>query len=85
MRIDQLKGFENACLKVFNCDTTFERSLAIPGMLPVLERTASELGAPLIQTRVAAVIETLTTARTTQARNRALNLHLRERYCDRTR
>jgi len=72
LRIDQIKCFENAYLKVFNCDTTFERTLAIPGMLPVLERTASELGAPLIRARIAAAITALSTARTAKARSRAL-------------
>jgi putative ATP-dependent endonuclease of OLD family len=52
MRIDQLAEFENDFLKVFSCATTFERTLAMPGLLAMLERTCEELGAPRIVDKI---------------------------------
>jgi putative ATP-dependent endonuclease of OLD family len=72
LRSDELEVFENHYLQVFACQTTFERTLAIPGMLAVLERTAAELEAPRIQARIAAAIEAHRIATTVAARNRAL-------------
>lgn len=69
---DRLREFENDYLRVFACTTTFERTLAIPGMLPVLERAAAELNAPRIQARIATAIEALRTASNQAARTRAL-------------
>jgi len=51
-RSDTLAAFENDFLRVFACETTFERTLAISGLLPVLERTCAELGAPRIRARL---------------------------------
>lgn len=72
LHIEQLQVLENDYLKVFSCDTTFERTLAIPGMLAVIEQTVAELGAPRILARVVAAIAALGTARSARARNLAL-------------
>ena len=37
-----MKGLENDCVKVFQCQRTFERALTISGMLPVLAKAAED-------------------------------------------
>ena len=45
-RIDDLKEDENDFVRVFHCQTTFERAIAIPRNLMVFSKAAAELGAP---------------------------------------
>lgn len=45
---EDLIKWENSCVRVFSCKTTFEKALAIRGMLPVLWRATSDLKAPRI-------------------------------------
>lgn len=71
-RLQDLRALENDYLKIFCCETTFERTLAIPGMLEVLHKTAEELQAPRVAARLSAAIETLRTAPTTRERADAL-------------
>jgi putative ATP-dependent endonuclease of OLD family len=59
VRSDELAVFENEYLKVFACLTTFERTLALPGLLAMLEKTCEELGAPRIRARIHSAIESL--------------------------
>jgi len=47
-RYDELVDFENDFLKIFACETTFERTLALPGLVEMLRDTCQELGAPRI-------------------------------------
>lgn len=53
MRADALSRFENDYLRVFTCDTTFERTLVMPGLLEMLEGACGEIGAPRIGRRLA--------------------------------
>jgi putative ATP-dependent endonuclease of OLD family len=55
-RIEDLVAFENSFLKVFACRTTFERMLALPGLLEMLKATCEELGAPRITEKLANAI-----------------------------
>lgn len=52
MRIDELMKLRSRYLEVFHCDTTFERTLAIEGLLPMLYQTCVELKAPIIAARI---------------------------------
>ena len=51
-RSEDLAAFENDFLRVFACETTFERTLAIPGLLQMLRDTCHELGAPRITAKL---------------------------------
>ena len=53
MRADDLAQFANDYLRIFTCETTFERTLAMPGLLEMLEQTCAEIGAPRISQRLA--------------------------------
>lgn len=44
----RLASLEGEFVRVFTCETTFEKALTIPGMLPVLITAAEECGAPRI-------------------------------------
>ncbi len=60
-RLKDLKELENSYMRVFACETTFERTLAIQGLLPVLEAGAKELEAPRLQSLIAKAITSLGT------------------------
>lgn len=60
--LDNLRG---QYVEIFSCETTFERELALPGTLEMLEAAAAEIGAP----RTVAILQ--------QARNRlAIRRHV---------
>ena len=68
---DHLKEFENDYLRVFSCATTFERTLAIPGLLDLLSACSLELPSPRLHKRIAAIIETLTKSDDPPTRSKA--------------
>ncbi len=49
---DRLREHENDHVKVFACDTTFERELTLPGTLRMFIAAAKELGAPKTAARL---------------------------------
>jgi len=61
-RSEELLQFESDFLKVFSCETTFERTLALPGLLEMLKPTCEELGAPRIAAKIADAIFELSIA-----------------------
>jgi len=67
-----LDEFENEYLRVFSCETTFERTLAMPGMLIPLENACRELSASRIQVKIKTARIAVDGARTEAARARAL-------------
>jgi putative ATP-dependent endonuclease of OLD family len=73
LRSDRLKEFENDYLRVFACETTFERTLAIAGMLPVLEGAATDLAAPNFKARIEAAIRRRARAANNRERTAALD------------
>jgi putative ATP-dependent endonuclease of OLD family len=54
-----LKELENDYVKIFDCKTTFEQALTIPGTLPMLLKGVQELGATRISRQIKDAIDTL--------------------------
>jgi putative ATP-dependent endonuclease of OLD family len=50
--VPDLETLENEYVRVFKCQTTFERALTMPGTLEMLARTAQDIGAPIIASRL---------------------------------
>jgi putative ATP-dependent endonuclease of OLD family len=50
--VDRLRLGENDCVKVFSCDTTFERELTLPGTIVMLAAASKELGASTTAARL---------------------------------
>ncbi len=57
LQSNKLKQFENKYVRIFSCTTTFERTLAMAGLLPVLAKTCAELGAPKLENKISNAIE----------------------------
>lgn len=51
--VDRLRHRENDYVKIFSCDTTFERELTLPGTLLMLSAASKELGASTVAARLA--------------------------------
>jgi putative ATP-dependent endonuclease of OLD family len=49
---NDLSGLNGQYVRVFQCTTTFERELTMPGTLEMFERAASEIGAPRASTKL---------------------------------
>jgi len=57
--LNQLADLENAYVRVFACDTTFERTLCSAGLLRVLELTSEEINAPKLRGKIQAAAAAL--------------------------
>jgi putative ATP-dependent endonuclease of the OLD family len=57
--VDQLTALQNAHVRVFACDTTFERTLCKAGLLRVLELTSEEINAPKLRGKIRAAAAAL--------------------------
>jgi putative ATP-dependent endonuclease of OLD family len=75
-RVSDLKTYENDFIKVFNCKTTFEQAIAMPGNFKLFSQAAAEIGATTISTDLLDFYERrtdLTFAEKEDARQKVLN------------
>ncbi|MFT3880604.1 MAG: AAA family ATPase [Gemmatales bacterium] len=71
---DNLLALENEYVKVFQNATTFERTLAIPGLFEVILATVSDIAAPISTQRIKEAITAHNAARTVASKKEQLEL-----------
>ena len=74
-----LESLANHFLRVFKCQTTFERALTLPGTLSMLASAATELGATITASRLQTGLTAITSSGTSPARKSEILSDLQSR------